>query len=409
MTDKRVEDERWLNGPVLGIGLASFFSDVGHEVPTSLLPRFLTTTLSSSPAALGIIEGVSDGVAGVARLLGGPLADDPERRRQVAVGGYTTTAVLSSSIGLATAPWQVGVLRAGAWAARGARGPARNALLAEAVPARAYGRAYGFERAMDNLGAIVGPLLAIVFVHSVGVRGAIRLSIVPGLVAAVAMAYAARAHARRGPARPPGRPRLQIRPVLRGDLGRILLAAGAFELGNVAATLFILRATKLLEPGRGLDRATSIALVLYLLYNLAATMMSVPVGRLVDTIGPRPLLVAGPLLFLGGYSLFGIGTASVGLLAVAFVLAGAGTACAETAQTAAVALCAPEGIRGSAFGILAALQSVGNLVASAVVGLLWAGSSVRLAFFYADGCMVVAVILLLVLVRRHLRPQAAAG
>jgi sugar phosphate permease len=74
-----------------------------------------------------------------------------------------------------------------------------------------------------------------------------------------------------------------------------------------------------------------------------------------------------------------------------------------------VAVCAPEGIRGSAFGILATLQSVGNLVASAVVGLLWAGGSVRLAFFYADGCMVLAVVLLVVLVRRHLRPHAEAG
>jgi MFS family permease len=394
---------------VLGIGVASFFSDVGHEVPTSLLPRLLTTTLSSSPAALGIIEGVSDGVAGVARLLGGPLADDPERRRQVAIGGYTTTAVLSSSIGLATAPWQVGALRAGAWAARGARGPARNALLAEVVPARAYGRAYGFERTMDNLGAIVGPVLAVVLVQAFGVRHAISLSIFPGLIAAIAIAYAAREHRRRGPARPPGRPKLQIRPVLRGDLGRILATSGAFELGNVAATLFILRATRLLEPGRGLDRATSIALVLYVLYNAAATLVSLPAGRLVDRLGPRPVLLAGPMLFLGGYSLFGYGPRSVPLLAIAFVLAGAGTACAETAQTAAVAVCAPEGIRGSAFGILATLQSVGNLVASAVVGLLWAGGSVRLAFFYADGCMVLAVVLLVVLVRRHLRPHAEAG
>jgi MFS family permease len=258
-------DERWLHGPVVGIGLASFLSDVGHEVPTSLLPRLLTTTLGASPAALGLIEGVSDGVAGVARLLGGPLADDPDRRRRVAVGGYTTTAILSSTIGLAGAPWQVGGLRAGAWAARGARGPARNALLAELVPAQAYGRAFGFERAMDNLGAIVGPLLAVALVQTVGVRHAIQLSVIPGLMAALAIAYAAREHTRRGPARPPGRVRLHLRPVLRGELGRLLVTSGAFELGNVAATLFILRATNLLRPGRTLDEATSIALVLYLL------------------------------------------------------------------------------------------------------------------------------------------------
>ena len=126
------------------------------------------------------------------RLAGGTLADDPHRRRTLAVGGYTTTAVLSSLIGAATTVWRVGVLRAGAWAARGLRVPARNALLADIVPATVYGRAYGFERAMDNLGAIAGPLFALVLVGLVGTRTAIALSITPGLLAALAIVYAIR-------------------------------------------------------------------------------------------------------------------------------------------------------------------------------------------------------------------------
>jgi MFS family permease len=132
---------------------------------------------------LGVIEGVSDGLAGLARLAGA-VADDPNRRRAIAVGGYTTTAVLAATTGAATTVWQVGLLRAGAWAARGLRVPARNALLADVVPASAYGRAYGFERMMDNLGAILGPLLALGLVAAVGVRWAIGLSVIPGLLAA---------------------------------------------------------------------------------------------------------------------------------------------------------------------------------------------------------------------------------
>jgi hypothetical protein len=151
MTDPNVEArERWLGPGVAGIGTASFLADVGHEIPTALLPNLLTATLGAPASALGLIEGISDGLAGAARLAGGALADDPHRRRTLAVGGYTTTAVLSSLIGAATTVWQVGVLRAGAWAARGLRVPARNALLADIVPAAVYGRAYGFERAMDN-------------------------------------------------------------------------------------------------------------------------------------------------------------------------------------------------------------------------------------------------------------------
>ena len=86
----------------------------------------------------------------------GTLADDPQRRRRVALGGYIATAILSASVGLATTAWQVAVLRSTAWAARGIRGPARNALLADAVEPRFFGRAYGFERALDNAGAIIG-------------------------------------------------------------------------------------------------------------------------------------------------------------------------------------------------------------------------------------------------------------
>jgi MFS family permease len=150
-------------------------------VPTSLLPSLLTSTLGASPAALGVIEGVNDALAGFARLGRGALADDPHRRRTVAVGGYTATAAWAAATGAATSVGQVAVLRAGAWTARGLCLPARNALSADVVPAQAYGRAYGFERVMDHLGAIAGPLLAIGLVAAVGTRWAIGLSVLPRL------------------------------------------------------------------------------------------------------------------------------------------------------------------------------------------------------------------------------------
>ena len=110
----------------------------------------------------------------------------------MAVRGYVGTAVLSSAIGAALAPWQAGVFCAAAWTARGLRVPARNALLADVVPAEVYGRAYGFERSMDNLGAIAGPLLAIGLIAVVSVRAAIFLSVIPGLLSAIAIIYAIR-------------------------------------------------------------------------------------------------------------------------------------------------------------------------------------------------------------------------
>lgn len=191
-TSERTSDEvpRWLTPGVRGIGLASFLADAGHEIPTSLFPGLLITTLGASAAVLGLVEGLADGLAGLARLAGGPLADDVARRRRTAIGGYTSTAILSALIGAATAVWQVALLRMAAWASRGLRVPARNALLADMVPAQVYGRAFGFERMMDNLGAIAGPLLALGLVTLVGVRTAILLSVIPGLLAALAMLYA---------------------------------------------------------------------------------------------------------------------------------------------------------------------------------------------------------------------------
>jgi MFS family permease len=389
---------RWLNRGVAGIGVASFFSDVSHEVPTALLPALLTTTLGAPAAALGTIEGIADGIAGAAKLAGGALADDPGRRRATAMGGYTATAVLSALIGAATAAWQVGVLRAGAWLSRGVRTPSRNALLTDVVEPAVYGRAYGFERAMDNAGAIAGPLLALGLISLVGVREAILLSVIPGLLAALAIFVAVRSARRLARhERPPLR--IRIRPVLHGRLGRLLAAVTAFELGNAAATLLILRATNLLTPGHGHDSAVRFAVVLYAVYNAAAMVISVPAGHVTDRRGATAVLVVGAIGALAAFTGFALAGTGVALLAALFALAGAGKGAVETAQGAAVALLAPAGLLGSAFGALATIQSLANLGASAVAGALWTLVSPRVAFLYLAGWTAVSVVAL-VAVRR---------
>jgi MFS family permease len=384
---------RWLNRGVAGIGVASFFSDVSHEVPTALLPALLTTTLGAPAAALGTIEGIADGVAGAAKLAGGALADDPGRRRATAMGGYTATAVLSALIGAATAVWQVGVLRAGAWLSRGLRTPSRNALLTDVVEPEVYGRAYGFERAMDNAGAIVGPLLALGLIAVVGVREAILLSVIPGLLAALAISIAVRSAQRlERHERPPLR--IRIRPVLHGRLGRLLGAVTAFELGNVAATLLILRATDLLTPDRGHDSAVRLAVLLYAVYNAAAMVVSVPAGHVTDRRGATSVLVVGAFGALAAFVGFALAGTSLALLAALFALAGTGKGAVETAQGAGVALFAPPDLLGSAFGALATIQSFANLAASAVAGALWTLVSPRAAFLYLAGWAAVSVVAL---------------
>ncbi|MGH9223672.1 MAG: MFS transporter [Acidimicrobiales bacterium] len=396
----------WLTPGVAGIGTASLLADVGHEIPTALLPSLLTSTLGAPASALGLIEGISDALAGAARFGGGALADEPDRRRAIAVGGYTTTAVLSAGIGAATGAWQVGLLRAGAWTARGLRVPARNALLADVVPASAYGRAYGFERAMDNLGAIVGPLAAIGLVATVGTRWAIGLSVIPGLLAASAIVYAIRRS--RQPVARQRRPlRIQVRPVLTGRLGGLFGGITAFELGNCAATLLILRATELFEPGRGTDAATTAALGLYVTYNLAATLTSLAAGRHTDRAGATRVLAIGVAAFGIAYLGFTRGSTAWDGLLPWFVLAGVGIGCVETAEHAAVATHAPTDLRGSAFGLLAGVQSLGNLAASSIVGLLWTTLSPSWAFTYLAAWMLLALVALGLNARRESTPSVA--
>ncbi len=340
---------------------------------------------------MGLIEGIADGCAGVARFGGGALADDPARRRRAALGGYTATAVFSSLIGITTAAWQVGALRAAAWSSRGLRVPARNALLADIVPPEAYGRAYGFERAMDNLGAIGGPLIAIGLVAAVGARSAMLVSVIPGLLAALAILYAIRVTRR--PSEQERQPlRIRVRPVMRGRLGRLFVGVAAFEAGNVAATLLILRATELLAPAHGHDTAVKLGLVLYTVYNLAATLASIPGGHLGDRRGNLLVLLLGVVCFGAAYTGFALTGPSVALLAVFFLLAGIAIGFVETAEHAAVAGLAAFDIRGSAFGLLAAIQSLGNFAASAGAGLLWTEVSPRAAFLYLAAWMAVSLL-----------------
>ena len=367
------ERDRWLTPPVRGIGAASLLSDLGHEVPTALLPSFLTSTLGAPAAALGLIEGVADGLAGVAKLARRRAGGRPARRRATAVGGYTATAVLSALIGVATAAWQVGVLRAGAWAARGLRVPSRNALLADAVPPAAYGRAYGFERAMDNLGAIGGPLLALALVAAVGVREAILLSIIPGLLAALAIVYAVR-HVRQAPS---------AASVSRSASGSVrccgagsaalMRGVGAFELGNIAATLLILRATELLTPGRGARHAPSRSRSCSTPATTSPprSRASPPAGSATGAARVRVLRRRRRCVRVRPTSCSRRPARASPCSSPASSSPGMGIGCVETAEHAAVARSPPSRSRGSAFGLLAAAQSFGNLAASAIAGLLW--------------------------------------
>jgi MFS family permease len=369
------------------VGAASFFSDAGHEIATAVLPSFVTGVLRGSAGVLGIIEGLSDGLLGVAKLLGGPPANDPRQRARIARGGYLLTGVFTAAIGLAGTVWQAGALRAAAWISRGARGPSRDALLAGLAPEDAYGRSFGVERAGDNLGAVAGPLLASLLVATVGIRHAFWFAIVPGLLAALAISAAA-ARAPRGAPGVRERVRLELGGLRRSGLPRQLLPVAMFELGNVTTTLLILRATQLLHHGaRSATAAASLAILLYAAHNAAAALAALLGGAWIDRAGPRRVFVAAALAYVLAYGGFAAQARPWPLLGALFCIAGAGIGLAETAESTMVAGLLPDRLRGSGYGLLGGLQSAGDLLASAVVGVLYAAVSPTVGFAYACAWM----------------------
>jgi MFS family permease len=392
----------WLTPGVASVGAASLFSDAGHELTTSLLPTFLTVTLHAGPAALGTIEGVSDALIGLSKLAGGPLSADPTRRARLASCGYLVTAVATAAIGAATAVWQVAILRALAWVSRGLRSPARDALLVSLVPRAAYGRASGLERAGDNAGAVIGPLLASMLITVVSIRHAMLLAFIPGIFAAAAITLAAR-EAKRSLSTPVGRRTLSfnLRELRQAGLARTLAPAGLFELGNVATTLLILRATGLLHTDdRSLTAATSVAILMYAAHNGAATIAAAGGGHLIDRINARVVFAFAAAVYIAAYVLFALDQHRWPVLLFAFVLAGVGIGFAETAQTTMVALALPDRLRGNAFGVLGLLQSLGDLVATLVMAWLWAAFSPSVAFGYVATWMVASLLTILALGNR---------
>jgi MFS family permease len=352
---------------------------------TSILPTFLTSTLHAGPGALGAIDGVADALTGMSKLAGGPLANDRRRRARIASGGYLGTAIATSAIGLSVAVWQVAILRALAWASRGLRSPARDMLLTDLASHDAYGRAFGVERAGDNAGAIIGPLLASGLVGVLGLRHTILLAIIPGLLAAAAITLAAR-EARHAIADPAGRRTfaLNLRELRRAGLARVLTPVALFELGNLATTLLILRATDLLHTGsRDLTAATSLAILLYAAHNAAATIAAFGGGHLADRLDPRVVFGSGAAVYVASYVLFAVDIHAWPLLLIAFLLSGIGIGFAETAESTVVARGLPGRLRANGFGVLGLTQAIGDLGATVVAGLLWALVSPTVAFGYA--------------------------
>jgi MFS family permease len=369
----------WLNRTVLGVGLTSLFSDWSHETATAVLPAFLAL-IGAGPAWLGVIEGVADGLSSFTKLAAGHFTDRLKTRKPLAVIGYAVTALATASFGLATGAAEVMLGRTLAWFGRGVRSPAKKALLAADVPPGAYGRAFGFERLMDTVGAIAGPLTALWLLEKTqhSYRQVFLWTLVPGLTAVVVFWLLVRER--------PMEARQQRSFIvglksLPAPFRRFLVAVGVFGAGDFSHTMLILYASRALTPAQGMGRAASIAVGLYTLHNVFYAGSAYVSGWISDHVRERKyVLAAGYGLAFVTAILLCTNTQSLLLLAVISALAGLYVGTEEALEDSVAAELVPKDQHGMAFGTLAAVNAGGDFLSSVLVGFLWSAFSVQAAF-----------------------------
>jgi len=380
----------WLNRTVAGVGITSALGDFCYETTTVILPGFLAV-LGIPAAALGIIEGIADAVANVTKMFSGFIADKLGHRKLLVLVGYALTPLGQVLIALALG-WPLLLLgRVVSWFGKGLRGPLRDAIVVQAITAENRGRAFGFHRAMDTIGAVAGPLLGVALLEWAKAwawadatgpfRVVLGLSVVPGLMAVVAFLVLVQ-----DPAHSPN-PALRLFSTLQGlpaRFKRYLGAVGVFGLGDFSHSLLILAATQLLTARLGVVSAAQVAGLLYVWRNVVQVVVSYPVGVLADRYGSLPVLVVGyalgALTAVGTVLAFWWQVDSVPVLATLFFVAGLYVAVQEALESTVTADMVSADTLATSYGALGTVNGMSKLVSSSAVGVLWTAVSPEFGF-----------------------------
>jgi MFS family permease len=376
------------------VSAVSFFQDAASELLYPILPFFVTGVLGAPPAVLGLIEGLADGTASAMKAASGRLADLRHRRPLVA-GGYGISAFGKLVLALAGSWPIVLVSRFTDRVGKGLRGPPRDAIIADDTTPANRGRAFGFHRAADTAGAVVGPLLGLglYFWLDHRFRPLLWIAVIPAVISAsLVLLIRERPHPGMGTRR-----RWDV-AALPTRFWRVLAVAGVFALVNFPDTLLLLRAKDL-----GFDFAE--VTLLYVVYNLSYAVLSYPAGAVSDRRNRRTVFAAGLVLFALAYLGFGL-TTSAAWLWVLFPVYGGYTALTDGVSRAWVADLVPADQRGTGLGLHAAVSGVGLLVAGVWAGLAWQDTG-RTPLLVSGA--VVAVLAVVVAAWRGLDPVAAAS
>jgi MFS family permease len=379
---------------VKGLSLVSLFNDFASEMVYPLLPAFVTRTLGGGPLVLGVLDGASELTSSVLKWISGRLADRPGWRKSLILGGYAAAVLVRPLIAGASAAWQVVGFRVVDRVGKGIRTPPRDALIAGVTPPELRGRAFGFHRGADHLGAVLGSLAAWWLLQGgADVRSVIGWSVVPGVVAFIVLAVVLKGGwvDRACPERSE-RQALSTNP---RDFWPPVLALTALTFFRLPETLLILRLQ---------DRGVSIAAVplIWAGLHVVRSASSYPGGRLVDRRGARQVIAAGGILFALVAFLLGLAIGPAAAV-VLFLIFGLVAGLSESGERSLVARLAP--VRtGRGFGIYHALTGIAALPAGLIFGALYQSASGRAALWFSAGGMLAAVLFWMMLSPTTERP-----
>ena len=346
---------------VKGLSLVSLFNDFASEMVYPLLPAFVTGTLGGGAALLGLLDGAADLTSSVLKLVSGRLADRPRWRGPLILVGYATAVLVRPLIAVSSAAWQVVGFRVIDRVGKGIRTAPRDALIAAVTPSAARGRAFGFHRGADHLGAVVGSLAAwYLLTRGADVRRVIEWSVVPGIVAFVVLAFVLR----RAPAG--AAPAVEDRPRVADAGGRVfwapIVALTALTFFRIPEALLLLRLQ---------DTGVAVALVplVWAGLHVVRSASSYPGGLLSDRLGPRTTVAAGGLVFAVVVAALGAELRPCGAVSI-FLALGLVAGLTESSERTLVARLAP--VRtGRGFGLYHALTGVAALPAAVLFGWIY--------------------------------------
>ena len=352
-------------------GVVSLLNDFASEMVYPLLPAFITGVLGGGAVALGVLDGAADAAAALVKLVSGRLADRAERRGPLIVGGYFLAVVVRPIIALTAAAWQVIGLRVVDRLGKGLRTPPRDALIADVTPAPLVGRAFGLQRGLDHVGAVVGPLVAWwMLTRHADVRTVILASIVPGVLVLVLAAWAVRDGG--GAGRRAEVESLAPPPAAARRLPPPIIAIAFFYLVRMPETLIILRAQRL-------GIAVALVPLLWAAVHVIKASTSFVGGALSDRIGPSRTMWIGWLSYLALAAGMAFAAGPIAAWAL-FLSLGVVAGLTESPERALVSA-TTKTHRGSGFGTYHALTGVASLAGGLLLGVIFQRSSGATAFF----------------------------